>query len=111
MTKEKVVRNGKVAVLYSPGFGAGWFTWNRDYPQLLTHPRLVEAVETGKRDELEEERVKELLGLPDTAHLYCGGADQLEIGWLDEGEDYYIDEYDGSESIIRRADGEIWRKA
>ena len=25
---EKVVRDGKVAVLVSPGYGAGWSTWN-----------------------------------------------------------------------------------
>ena len=25
---EKVIRNGQVAVLYSPGFGAGWYSWN-----------------------------------------------------------------------------------
>ena len=24
---EKVIRDGKVAVLYSPGYGAGWSTW------------------------------------------------------------------------------------
>jgi hypothetical protein len=27
---EKVIRDGKVAVLYSPGYGAGWYSWNRD---------------------------------------------------------------------------------
>jgi len=26
----KYIRDGKVAVLYSPGFGAGWSTWNDD---------------------------------------------------------------------------------
>ena len=26
---DKVIRDGKVAVLYSPGFGAGWSTWSR----------------------------------------------------------------------------------
>ena len=25
---KKVIRDGKVAVLYSPGYGASWYTWN-----------------------------------------------------------------------------------
>ena len=24
----KCIRDGKVAILYSPGYGAGWSTWN-----------------------------------------------------------------------------------
>ena len=27
---EKYIKDGKVAVAYSPGFGAGWSTWNDD---------------------------------------------------------------------------------
>jgi hypothetical protein len=29
---DKVIVNGKVAVLYSPGFGSGWYTWNQQFP-------------------------------------------------------------------------------
>jgi len=25
--KDRVIRDGRVAVVYSPGFGAGWSTW------------------------------------------------------------------------------------
>ena len=49
---DKVIRDGKVAVLYSPGFGAGWSTWadtdQRDIA--LFHPKLVEAAESGVED-------------------------------------------------------------
>ena len=34
----KLIKNGKVAVLYSPGFGAGWFTWNPTMPELIFEP-------------------------------------------------------------------------
>ena len=45
----KVIRGGKVAVLYSPGYGAGWSTWGSEHKEiLLFHPRLVEAVEKGE---------------------------------------------------------------
>lgn len=48
---EKVIRDGKVAVLYSPGYGAGWTTWTYDsklHEVMLFHPLIVEKVESGK---------------------------------------------------------------
>lgn len=92
----KVVRNGKVAVLYSPGFGAGWYSWNPDYKELLFHPLLVDMVESNRIGEIDDEWVKENLGID----IYTGGASDLTIKWLDEGTHFDIDEYDGSESII-----------
>ena len=48
---EKVIENGQVAVIYSPGFGAGWYTWNQSrFPELndgtalLFDPILVDLV-------------------------------------------------------------------
>lgn len=98
---EKVIRDGKVAVLVSPGFGSGWYTWNDDYLQLLFHPKLVEMVEQGKADQIDEEWVKENLGIE---NVYCGGAYRLEIHWLPVGTAFTIDEYDGFESLLTAAD-------
>lgn len=92
----KVIRNGKVAVLVSPGYGAGWYSWNQDYKELLFHPKLVELVEQGNQKEIDEEWVKNNLGLED---VYCGGAKNLQIVWLKEGTAFIIEEYDGSESV------------
>ena len=49
MKPEKVVRDGKVAVLISPGFGAGWSTWADDEISefVLFHKDLVEMAEEG----------------------------------------------------------------
>lgn len=41
---EKVIRDGKVAVLYSEGFGAGWSTWNEGMNELVFHPKIVNMV-------------------------------------------------------------------
>ena len=30
----KLIRDGKVAVLISPEYGAGWSTWNYDLPEI-----------------------------------------------------------------------------
>ena len=93
---EKVIRNGQVAVLYSPGFGAGWYSWNSN-KELLFHPKLVEMVENNKQEEITEELCKELLNTND--YICVLGAGNLQIEWLNEGTLFEIDEYDGSESI------------
>jgi len=38
---EKHIENNQVAVLYSPGYGVGWYSWNKDYPACLFHPIIV----------------------------------------------------------------------
>lgn len=91
---KKVIRDGKVAVLVSRGFGAGWYSWNSD-PNLLFHPKLVEMVESGRKSEIDNEWMKENIGID----IYCGGADDLEIEWLPQGTAFCIEEYDGAESI------------
>ena len=91
----KIIRNGKVAVLVSPGYGAGWYSWNNNQ-ELLFHPKFVELVEQGRQKAIDEEWVKNNLGLED---VYCGGAKDLQIVWLKEGTAFIIEEYDGSESV------------
>ena len=93
---EKVIRNGKVAVLYSPGIGAGWYSWHGK-KELLFHPKLVEMVENNKQEEITEEFCKDLLKTDE--YICVFGASDLQIKWLDEGAVFEIDEYDGSESI------------
>lgn len=46
---EKLVRDGKVAILYSKGYGAGWYSWH-GIKELIFHPKLIEMVELGNRD-------------------------------------------------------------
>lgn len=89
----KLSQDGNVAVLYSPGFGAGWSTWNREYPQLVFDPAIVRYVEKGDKEKLAEYMA---LKYPDA---YTGGMDDLTVAWIPEGTAFRIDEYDGSESI------------
>jgi len=97
---EKVIRDGKVAVLISEGAGVGWYSWNASRQELLFHPKLVEMVEQNRNNEITEEWVKEILGIED---VYCGGASGLGIHWLPVGTAFHIEEYDGSE-ILRTID-------
>jgi hypothetical protein len=90
---EKLNEDGKVAVLYSPGFGAGWYTWNYEYPEILFDPGIVKFVEKKKWDELE---TYVTLKYPE---IYKGGMRDLEVMWIPEGALFKVNEYDGSESI------------
>ena len=96
----KLVRDGKVAVVYSPGFGAGWSTWNPESvrAQLCMDAELVEAVLAG---ELYKAEARALELYPD---VYLGGSSELTVGWIPVGERFLVMEYDGSESIIRSSD-------
>lgn len=99
---QKVIRDGKVAVLYSPGYGAGWWTWNTDYEWLLFHPDLVNAVEAKANEKKIEEIVNKLckkFGIPEGS-IYCGGVKTLTIKWLPEGTQFEVTDYNGYESII-----------
>lgn len=97
----KVVRDGRVAVLYSPGYGAGWYTWNPDHPECLFDPDTVAWVEGGKTGDLPDFDAKY-----GDAYFYAGGAKDLMIKWIPEGTQFRIAEYDGSESVILASEEE-----
>jgi hypothetical protein len=111
----KVIRDGKVAVLYSPGHGAGWYTWNSARGEseeqslsLIFDPILVELVEKRNDDnrweftQKIEQRAEEIL-----PEGYFGGSDDLTIAWLPVDSKFIINEYDGSESILTE-ENEQW---
>ncbi len=90
---DKLIDNGKVAVLYSPGFGAGWSTWNQEVPDLMFDPAIVKFVETDQWAEMETYVSLKYPG------IYKGGMKDLAVAWLPVGTEFQINEYDGAESI------------
>lgn len=102
---DKVVCDGMVAVLVSPGFGAGWYTWNKEMPELLFDPTLVDLVLNGAESE-------ELVAYADLKYpeAYTGGVEQLIVRWIPEGAKFRLDEYDGSESLILESQ-QVWMTA
>ena len=89
----KLVRDGMVAVLFSPDYGAGWYTWNTSMPELLFEPAIVKLVEEEKFDELQ---TYVELKYPE---IYKGGMDELTIAWVPEGSLFRVNEYDGAETV------------
>ena len=89
----KLIRDGQVAVLVSPGFGAGWYSWHH-IEELIYDPSVVQWVEANEMDKIEA-----YVGLkyPDE---YFGGLEDLVVKWIPVGTKFRIDEYDGAESLV-----------
>jgi len=88
----KVIRDGKVGVLISPGYGSGFSTWG--YPtEAIFNPTLIELVENEKFQEAIDYCEKTW------PEEYSGGVSDLVVAWVPEGTKFRIDEYDGSEFI------------
>lgn len=102
---DKVIRDGKVAVLYSPGYGAGWSTWSLSHTdKLIFDKNVVALVEDRDLGKITNEQLVDLVESycekqygPN--EVYCGGVDDLVIEWIPVGTQFKINEYDGSESI------------
>ena len=93
---EKLIRDNKVAVLYSPGWGAGWFTWNTNHPECIFDPEIVKIVlgeEYGNISTI----AKDKFG----PYFYTGGL-PLSVKWIDVGDSFVIEEYDGNETITTK---------
>lgn len=92
---KKVERDGKVAVLFSPGFGAGWSTWanEEDREALCMDADIVQPFLDGDKARALAVALEKF---PDT---YTGGFNDLEVEWIDKGAQFEIEEYDGSESV------------
>lgn len=90
---EKLERDGNVAVLYSPGFGAGWYSWNSEREGLLFDREIVEAVLAGDNKRAAQIAERKY------PNIYAGGADGLTVEWVPKGSRFEIAEYDGSESV------------
>ena len=93
MNYEKLIRDGKVAVLYSPGYGAGWFTWAPEYPGRVFDREIAEAILAG------DQNLAAQISERKYPNAYTGGARDLTVTWLPEGTIFDIEEYDGNESI------------
>lgn len=119
MTDKKVTKayreDGCVGVLYAPGYGAGWSTWNYDHPDIMFDASIVHMVEEMNKcesDEAREEMLHSILNYCAKEYEggYFGGADDLVVCWMPKGTLFKINEYDGSESIEYK-ENDYWSEA
>ena len=107
---EKYIKDGKVAVAYSPGYGAGWSTWVFDdtlTDTLIFHPDVINMILSNKQSEIDKDWLVEHFG-EEFKDVYCVGASNLNIEWVPVGTQFRIDEYDGSERVIELANDNIY---
>ena len=107
-------KNGKIGVLVSPGWGAGWSTWS--CPALAYDKRVIEFWLDHKDDENFLKTVEITGGweIPESsAHKeaaeffksigyeepYMGGFDDIVLKYVKPGEPWRISEYDGWEHL------------
>lgn len=116
MTTPKLIRDGKVAVIVSPGYGAGWSTWlgsetSHKREEAVFCPDLVLAIEVGDAAAVKE-RAARIFG-PD---IYLGGLVRSDergikarVQWVPIGTRFEISEYDGFETlrVLDPSDGYI----
>ena len=109
---DKVIVDGKVAVLVSGGFGGAWSTWQNDdksNQSMAFEPNVVEMLLAGLVDKNRAERkvTKDKIeaymaeAYPD---FYAGGIDGLKVEWVPQGAKFYIEEYDGNETLVLESD-------
>lgn len=89
----KLVEDGNVAVVISPDYGSGWYSWNVEYPEILFDPGIVKLVLDKKFDELV---TYVTLKYPDVHQL---SIDNLVVEWVPQGREFRVNEYDGKEWI------------
>lgn len=105
---EKLVVDGKVAVLISPGFGAGWSTWA---PELFASEETSTAIREfclfDKTliqmclDKASEGDVQKYFETKYPGEVpYLGGWEDVEVQWVQQGLAFTVIEYDGSEYIL-----------
>lgn len=94
---DKFIRDGKVAVLVSRGYG-GWYTCHYDLT-LVYHPQLVALVEQKRHNEIDDELIAEILEIDVDEVPYIGGVKDLAVQWVNAGEKFRIVGDEGYERV------------
>jgi hypothetical protein len=100
---QKYIFNGQVALIHSDNWGTAWATW---YPETMFDGELIKLYlwwqDTEPNSQLR-------LQVEDAAYFYLKethpdvtyrGFDGLRLTWLPEGQEFFIREYDGIETIV-----------
>ena len=115
--------DGKVGVLISGGYGAGWSTWadSKDREFFLFDRGLValaldKEAANGPFDKTTQWLIEmntealEVYLKENGVDSFTGGWAGVYVKWMDQGTEFIVEEYDGSESL-RYRDNEDWMSA
>ena len=100
---KKLERNGLVAVLVSPDYGAGWSSWadEQERELMLFDPDIAQAVLAHENNPVKTQMVRDIQQVVElkSYQSYTGGLEQLRVVWMPKGAQFRVTEYDGSEGI------------
>ena len=97
-TAQKVIKDGKVAVVHSADYSNSLYSAFGKRDELLFSPALVELVESGK--EITPEFLQREFGIDTSSKSWGGFQFSLQVTFLPLGTKFYIYEEDGKETII-----------
>lgn len=110
MTERYINSEGLVGVMVSPGYGAGFHTWN-NIPELCFDKDIITMI-------LEDKPILEIEKFTEDKYSKYGGdyvsttgLSSVEIVWLEQGTQFIFEVYDGSESIILIKDNPVIKTA
>ena len=89
----KLIRDGKVAVIVSPGYGAGFHTWGAPL-EAVFDPELADAILMGNVKSIEK-----IIATKYPDITYIKGT-WLNVEWVPVDAKFRIHEYDGAEEIV-----------
>lgn len=100
-------KDGEVAVIYSPGYGAGWSSWaDKSIRYLLCcHHDIAVAVERNQYKDFETFKKVVEAALEENDLLgkyYIDNPRKLDVEWVPLGWLFKIEEYDGYEKVISK---------
>jgi hypothetical protein len=91
----KVIQYGRVAVIYSPGWGSGWSTENPNHPECMFDPETVAWVENNFVGPMPDFAAK----WGECFNYHAAEAQELLIFWVPVGSLFRVNNYDGSEGV------------
>lgn len=94
----------QVALIISPGYGSGWWTWNQQHPDLLFDSFIVDILLNKPRHDDWEEKIVAYCKLKYNDCYIGTPLTDLTVVWVPKGKKFRIVENDGYERIEFRDD-------
>lgn len=94
--------NGEVGVIVSRGYGAGWYSWNRDCKDILFDKELVTMILQAKDSNNFDLKLEEIKKYAEHKYPWCymgGLEDGIDVEFVPQGSNFIVVEYDGAEHI------------
>jgi len=103
-TMQKVIKDGKVAIVHSADYGTALYSNFPDRQELLFSRALVALIESKGVDALTPAFVQSEFGIDVSSKAWGGSAYKLQVTYLPVGTKFHIVNEDGKETIITESD-------